>query len=74
MTQQEGIMQDVNTFAGTGQCQLPEYDHYSEDSDQTGQMPRQGVQSLGVQSFCWFCHEAAQISIAGLLLLQRKEQ
>ena len=25
MTQQEGIMQDVNTFAGTDQCQLPEY-------------------------------------------------
>ena len=25
MTQQEGIMQDVYTFAGTDQCQLPEY-------------------------------------------------
>ena len=29
MTQQEGIMQDVNTFAGTDQCQLPEYGPYS---------------------------------------------
>ena len=28
MTQQEGIMQDVNTFAGTDQCQLPEYGPY----------------------------------------------
>ena len=25
MTQQEGIMQDVNTFTGTDHCQLPEY-------------------------------------------------
>ena len=25
MIQQEGIMQDVYTFAGTDQCQLPEY-------------------------------------------------
>ena len=25
MTQQEGIMQDVYTFAGTDQCQVPEY-------------------------------------------------
>ena len=29
MTQQEGIMQDVHTFAGTDQCQLPEYGPYS---------------------------------------------
>ena len=29
MTQQEGIMQDVNTFAGTDECQLPEYGPYS---------------------------------------------
>ena len=29
MTQQEGIMQDVNTFAGTDQCQLTEYGPYS---------------------------------------------
>ena len=29
MTQKEGIMQDVNTFAGTDQCQLPEYGPYS---------------------------------------------
>ena len=29
MTQQEGIMRDVYTFAGTDQCQLPEYGPYS---------------------------------------------
>ena len=29
MTQQEGIMQDVYTFAGTDQCQLQEYGPYS---------------------------------------------
>ena len=29
MTQQEGLMQDVNMFAGTDQCQLPEYGPYS---------------------------------------------
>ena len=29
MTQQEGIMQDVNTFAEADQCQLPEYGPYS---------------------------------------------
>ena len=29
MTQQEGIVQDVYTFAGTDQCQLPEYGPYS---------------------------------------------
>ena len=29
MTQQEGIMQDVYTFAGTNQCQLSEYGPYS---------------------------------------------
>ena len=29
MTQQGGMMQDVNTFAGTDQCQLPEYVPYS---------------------------------------------
>ena len=29
MIQQEGIMQDVYTFAATDQCQLPEYDPYS---------------------------------------------
>ena len=28
MTQQEGIMQDVYTFARTDQCQLPEYGPY----------------------------------------------
>ena len=29
MRQQEGIMQDINTFAGTDQCQLPEYGPYT---------------------------------------------
>ena len=29
MIQQEGIMQDIYTFTGTDQCQLPEYDPYS---------------------------------------------
>ena len=29
MPQQEGIMQDVYTLAGTDQCQLPEYGPYS---------------------------------------------
>ena len=29
MIQQEGIMQDVYTFAGTDQCHLPEYGKYS---------------------------------------------
>ena len=29
MTQQEGLMQDVYTLAGTDQCQLPEYGPYS---------------------------------------------
>ena len=29
MTQQEGIMQGVNTFTGTDQCQVPEYGQYS---------------------------------------------
>ena len=29
MIQQEGIMQNVYTFAGTDQCQLPEYGPYS---------------------------------------------
>ena len=35
MTQQEGIMQDVYTFAGTDQCQLPEHDTYSYISKST---------------------------------------
>ena len=29
ITQQEGIVQDVYTFAGTDMCQLPEYGPYS---------------------------------------------
>ena len=29
MIQQEGLMQDVDTFADTDQCQLPEYGPYS---------------------------------------------
>ena len=32
---------------------------HSEDSDQTGR----SESSLGAQSFCWFCHEAAHISV-----------
>ena len=35
---------------------------HSEDSDQTGWMPRLIWSSLGTQPFCWFCHKAAQIS------------
>ena len=37
---------------------LTTYWAHSEDSDQTGQMPR----SMGAQSFCWFCRETAQTS------------
>ena len=33
----------------------------SEDSDQTGRMPRLIWGFAGRTSFCWFCHEAAQI-------------
>ena len=33
----------------------------SEDSDQTGLMPRLIWVFAGAQSFCWFCHEAAQM-------------
>ena len=42
---------------------------HSEDSDQTGWMIRLGGcpswsgSLLGTQSFCWFCHEAAQIAV-----------
>ena len=34
----------------------------SEDSDQTGQMPRL-IWVWAHMPFCWFCHETAQISI-----------
>ena len=34
---------------------------HSEDSDQTGWMPRLIWVSLGTQSSCWFCHEAAHL-------------
>ena len=37
---------------------------HSKDSDQTEQMPRLiswSESSLGAQSFCWFCHEAAHL-------------
>ena len=37
----------------------------SEDFDQTGRMPSWSESSLGAQSFCWFCHEAAQIVTLG---------
>ena len=33
----------------------------SEDSDQTGRMPRLIWVSLGAQPHCWFCHEAAHL-------------
>ena len=33
----------------------------SKDSDPTEQKPGRSESSLGAQSFCWFCHEAAQI-------------
>ena len=36
---------------------------HSEGSDQTGRTPRLIWSSLGAQSFCWFCHEAAHLSI-----------
>ena len=36
---------------------------HNEDSGQTGRMPGWSESSLGAQSFCWFCHEAAQIRI-----------
>ena len=32
----------------------------SEESDQTGQMPRLIRVFAGRTSFCWFCHEVAQ--------------
>ena len=34
---------------------------HREDSDQTGRCPGWSESSLGAQSFCWFCHEAAHI-------------
>ena len=37
----------------------------SEDSDQTGRMPRL-IWVFAAQSFCWFCHEAAQILVCQL--------
>ena len=40
---------------------LPTHWAHSEDSDQTGQIPRLIWVLLGAQSFCWLCHEAAQL-------------
>ena len=40
---------------------LATYWAHSEDSDQTSGCPGWSESSLGAQSFCWFCHEAAQI-------------
>ena len=37
-------------------CPHKEHLAHSESSGQTGRM-------LGAQSFCWFCHEVAQISL-----------
>ena len=34
---------------------------HSKDSDQTGWMPRLIWVLLGAHSFCWFCHEVAQM-------------
>ena len=43
---------------------------HSEDSDQTGQMPRLiWVFPLPHMQFCWFCHQAAQILFDGRPLL-----
>ena len=39
---------------------LATHSAYSEDSDQTGGCPGWSESSLGAQSVCWFCHEAAQ--------------
>ena len=36
----------------------------SEDSYQTGRMPRPISLCLAHRSFCWFCHEAAQLCCA----------
>ena len=35
----------------------------SEDSDQTGRMPRLICLRWANMPFCWFCHDAAQMSI-----------
>ena len=37
---------------------------HREDSDQTGRMPGWSESLLGTQSLYWFCHVAAQITIA----------
>ena len=34
---------------------------HSEDSDQTGRMPRLIWVFAGTQSFCWFCHVLARV-------------
>ena len=39
----------------------------SEDSDRTGRMPGWFESLLGAQSFCWFCHVAAQIKFSNFV-------
>ena len=46
--------------AQSDQSSLSAWGH-SEDSDQTGRCPGWSESLLGAQSFCWFCHPAAQI-------------
>ena len=36
---------------------------HSEDSDQTGRMPRLIWDFAGRTSFCWFCHDAAHMML-----------
>ena len=40
---------------------LATYWAHSKASDQTGRIAQADQFLLGAQSFCWFCHEAAQI-------------
>ena len=42
---------------------------HSEDSDQSGRMPRLISLCWAHMSFCWFCHAAAQIILWELLVL-----
>ena len=41
----------------------------SEDSDQTGRMPRLICRHWAHMPFCWFCHEAAQLCFRALVWL-----
>ena len=54
----------------------------SEDSDQTGWMPRSDrvdaqadlCLPLAYRSFCWFCHAVAQMAIRALKMLPEQRQ